>query len=43
MAALAVATFQGDTEKAGQRLLKDFRSGALGSNALEMPNDSRLS
>ena len=35
--ALADSLFHGDTERAGQRLLKDFRSGALGWFALELP------
>ena len=30
--------FQGDIEKSGQRLLKDFRTGVLGRIALEMPS-----
>ena len=29
--------YQGDLERAGQRILKDFRSGALGAFALELP------
>ncbi len=31
--------FLGDTEKAGARILKDYRTGALGSFALELPDD----
>lgn len=29
--------FQGDAERAGQRILKDFRNMALGRIALELP------
>lgn len=35
--AVAEAKFQGEPERAGQRLLKDFRTGALGRFALELP------
>ncbi len=38
--ALADSLFHGDTERAGQRLLKDYRSGALGWFALELPPDT---
>ena len=31
--------FSGDTEKAGARILKDYRKGALGCFALELPLD----
>eukprot|EP00983_Pelagomonas_calceolata_P062357 1147274-Pelagomonas_calceolata.AAC.7 len=31
--------FCGDTEKAGSRILKDYRTGALGKFALELPLD----
>jgi hypothetical protein len=31
--------FCGDVEKAGGRILKDFRTGALGAFALELPLD----
>ena len=31
--------FQGDAEKGGQRILKDFRNGTLGRVALELPDD----
>jgi hypothetical protein len=34
---LADKLFQGDTEKAGARMLKDFRTGNLGHVALERP------
>ncbi len=37
MAAVAEEKFQHDVERVGQRLLKDYRSGALGSFALELP------
>jgi len=36
--ALAAEKFQGDAERAAQRLLKDFRTGALGRIALELPS-----
>ena len=36
--ALANLTFQGDAEKAGQRLLGTFRQGRLGPIALELPS-----
>ncbi|KAK9811634.1 hypothetical protein WJX72_007411 [[Myrmecia] bisecta] len=36
--ALAVKLFQSEKEKAGQRILKDFRSTALGTLALELPH-----
>lgn len=35
--ALAEQLFQGDAERAGQRLLKDYRTGALGRICLEVP------
>ena len=38
VAALANLTFQGDSEKAGQRLLSSFRQGRLGQVALELPD-----
>jgi hypothetical protein len=31
--------FCGDVEKAGGRILKDYRNGALGPFALELPQD----
>ncbi|KAK9821941.1 hypothetical protein WJX81_006710 [Elliptochloris bilobata] len=34
---IAADKFQGEPERAGQRLLKDFRTGALGRFALELP------
>ena len=34
---LAERLFQGDAERAGQRILKDFRNLALGRMALELP------
>ena len=34
--------FLGDVEKAGARILKDFRTGYLGSFALESPKDIRV-
>jgi hypothetical protein len=36
---LAESLFHGDVERAGQRLLKDFRTGALGFMALDQPTD----
>ncbi|KAG2483706.1 hypothetical protein HYH03_017425 [Edaphochlamys debaryana] len=38
--ALADARYGGDPERAGQRLLSDFRSGVLGRFALERPGDA---
>lgn len=35
--AVAAQLFQGDVERAGQRLLKDYRTGALGNFCLELP------
>ena len=35
---LAERLFQGDAERAGQRILKDFRNLALGRMALELPS-----
>ena len=35
---LAERLFQGDAERAGQRILKDFRNLALGRMALELPD-----
>ena len=35
--AIAAEKFQGEAERAGQRVLKDFRTGALGRFALELP------
>lgn len=35
--ALGVQMFQGDVERAGQRLLRDYRQGALGRVCLEVP------
>ena len=37
---LGCAMFHGDSERAGQRLLKDFRTGRLGAIALERPPSS---
>lgn len=37
MEGVAGRLFQGDTQKAGARLLKDFRTGNLGRLALELP------
>lgn len=37
VAELGIAIFHGDPERAGQRLLKDYRTGALGLIALEQP------
>lgn len=37
--AVAGKLFFGDAEKAGARILKDYRTGALGSFALERPED----
>ncbi len=37
---VAEAKFNGEVERAGQRMLKDFRTGALGRIALELPSDS---
>lgn len=36
--AVANAKFQGEVERAGQRILKDYRTGALGRIALELPS-----
>jgi ribosome biogenesis GTPase A len=36
---IADRLFFGDVEKAGARLLKDYRTGLLGSFALELPED----
>lgn len=35
--AIAAERFQAEAERAGQRVLKDFRTGALGRFALELP------
>ena len=37
IAAVAEAKCQGEDERAAQRMLKDFRTGALGRIALELP------
>lgn len=37
--AVAERVFLGDREKAGQRILRDFRTEALGAFALELPLD----
>ena len=37
VAELGGVLFHGDPERAGQRLLKDYRTGALGLIALEQP------
>lgn len=37
--AVAEKLFAGDLENAGARILKDYRTGALGNFALEMPED----
>ena len=37
VAELGVVLFHGDPERAGQRLLKDYRTGNLGLIALEQP------
>ena len=37
VAELGASLFHGDPERAGQRLLKDYRTGALGLIALEQP------
>jgi len=39
--ALAVARYQGEREKAGMRLLTDYRKGLLGPFALELPAETR--
>jgi hypothetical protein len=43
VAALADALFGGDVEKAGMRLLNDYRNGYLGDFALETPADDTTS
>jgi hypothetical protein len=43
VAALADALFGGDVEKAGMRLLNDYRNGYLGDFALETPADDTSS
>ncbi len=40
MLAVATEKFQGEPERAGQRLLKDFRTGALGKFSLELPSEA---
>jgi hypothetical protein len=37
---LGYKLFRGDAEKAGARILKDFRTGSLGRLALELPPPS---
>lgn len=37
IAAVAEEKCQGEEERAAQRMLKDFRTGALGRVALELP------
>ena len=39
---LAEDQHQSDIERAGLRILRDFRNGALGSVALEVPSSRKL-
>lgn len=41
MAAVGERLFQGEMERAGQRILRDYREGAMGVFALELPAAAR--